>query len=214
MARLIIRQETSLQVLKQNSAWDVYLQPGQQGPLPMLFRASEEYRKEAKTKRMECPLRAQLLQTLFQTMLTCITNLKDNAGQTQAAQARGWLTPEGRWVYQLWDQQTQALTVDSSRQPLDFQELLILLSAMAQAVRRKDVVHRFNATHQLAADQRGTARFMLEIGLRAEGVADVWKGLEALQGLAALQIVGMQLRRDGLRRSNLAEDVQRMLGEL
>ena len=214
MARLIIRQETSIQILKQNSAWDVYLQPGQQGPLPMLFRASEEYRKEAKNKRMDCPLRAQLLQTLFQTMLTCITNLKDNAGQTQAAQARGWLTPEGRWVYQLWDQQTQALTVDSSRQPLDFQELLILLSAMAQAVRRKDVVHRFNATHQLAADQRGTARFMLEIGLRAEGVADVWKGLEALQGLAALQIVGMQLRRDGLRRSNLAEDVQRMLGEL
>ena len=104
--------------------------------------------------------------------------------------------------------------MDSSRQPLDFQELLILLSAMAQAVRRKDVVHRFNATHQLAAEQRGTARFMLEIGLRAEGVADVWKGLEALQGLAALQIVGMQLRRDGLRRSNLAEDVQRMLGEL
>ncbi|CAE7236597.1 unnamed protein product [Symbiodinium necroappetens] len=214
MARLIIRQETSIQILKQNSAWDVYLQPGQQGPLPMLFRASEAYRTEAKNKRMECPLRAQLLHTLFQTVLTCITNLKDNAAQSQAAQARGWLTQEGRWVYQQWDQQTQALIVDNSRQPLDFQELLNLLSAMAQAVRRKDVVHRFNATHQLAADQRGTARFMLEIGLRAEGVADVWKGLEALQGLAALQIVGMQLRRDGLRRSNLAEDVQRMLGEL
>ncbi|OLP80230.1 LINE-1 retrotransposable element ORF2 protein [Symbiodinium microadriaticum] len=214
MARLIIRQETSIQILKQNSAWDVYLQPGQQGPLPMLFRASEAYRTEAKSKRMESPLRAQLLHTLFQTVLTCITNLKDNAAQSQAAQARGWLTQEGRWVYQQWDQQTQALIVDNSRQPLDFQELLNLLSAMAQAVRRKDVVHRFNATHQLAADQRGTARFMLEIGLRAEGVADVWKGLEALQGLAALQIVGMQLRRDGLRRSNLAEDVQRMLGEL
>ena len=193
---------------------ELCLQPGQQGPLPMLFRASEAYRTEAKSKRMESPLRAQLLHTLFQTVLTCITNLKDNAAQSQAAQARGWLTQEGRWVCQQWDQQTQALIVDNSRQPLDFQELLNLLSAMAQAVRRKDVVHRFNATHQLAADQRGTARFMLEIGLRAEGVADVWKGLEALQGLAALQIVGMQLRRDGLRRSNLAEDVQRMPGEL
>ena len=198
MARLVLRQETGLQVLKQNSAWDVYLQPGQQGPLPMLFRASEAYRSEAKSKRMDCPLRAQLLHTLFQTVLTCIQNIKDSAAQTQAAQQRGWLTKEGRWVYQQWDPQAQALTVDGSRPPLENQELLTLLHAMAQAVLRKDVVHRFNATHQLAADPRGTTRFMLEIGLRADGVMDVWKGLEALQGLAALQIVGMQLRRDGL----------------
>ncbi|CAE7619348.1 unnamed protein product, partial [Symbiodinium microadriaticum] len=214
MARLVLRQETNLQVLKQNSAWDVYLQPGQQGPLPMLFRASEAYRSEAKSKRMDCPLRAQLLHTLFQTVLTCIQNIKDSAAQAQAAQQRGWLTPEGRWVYQQWDPQAQALIVDGNRPPLENQELLTLLRAMAQAVLRKDVVHRFNATHQLAADPRGTTRFMLEIGLRADGVMDVWKGLEALQGLAALQIVGMQLRRDGLRRSNLAEDLQRMLGEL
>ncbi|OLQ01285.1 hypothetical protein AK812_SmicGene15967 [Symbiodinium microadriaticum] len=214
MARLVLRQETNLQVLKQNSAWDVYLQPGQQGPLPMLFRASEAYRSEAKSKWMDCPLRAQLLHTLFQTVLTCIQNIKDSAAQTQAAQQRGWLTPEGRWVYQQWDPQAQALIVDGNRPPLENQELLTLLRAMAQAVLRKDVVHRFNATHQLAADPRGTTRFMLEIGLRADGVMDVWKGLEALQGLAALQIVGMQLRRDGLRRSNLAEDLQRMLGDL
>ncbi|CAE7507218.1 unnamed protein product, partial [Symbiodinium necroappetens] len=214
MARLVLRQETNLQVLKQNSAWDVYLQPGPQGPLPMLFRASETYRSEAKSRRMDCPLRAQLLHTLFQTVLTCIQNIKDSAAQTQAAQQRGWLTPEGRWVYQQWDPQAQALIVDGNCPPLENQELLTLLHAMAQAVLRKDVVHRFNATHQLAADPRGTTRFMLEIGLRADGVMDVWKGLEALQGLAALQIVGMQLRRDGLRRSNLAEDIQRMLGEL
>ena len=95
MARLVLRQETNLQVLKQNSAWDVYLQPGQQGPLPMLFRASEAYRSEAKSRRMDCPLRAQLLHTLFKTVLTCIQNIKDNAAQTQAAQQRGWLTPVG-----------------------------------------------------------------------------------------------------------------------
>ena len=72
MGRLLIRHETSLQVLKQNSAWHVYLQPGQQGPLPLLFRASEAYRSEAKNKHMEIPLRAQLLHTLFQTVLQCV----------------------------------------------------------------------------------------------------------------------------------------------
>jgi len=214
MGRLLLRQETSIQILKQNSAWDVYLQPGAQGPLPLLFRASETYRAEAKTKRMDCPLRAQLLNTLFQTVLQCIKNIKESPEQLQAVQNRGWITGDGRWVYQRWDPQAQALAVDEGRTPLEHQELVTLLSLMAQAVRQRDVVHRFNATYPITVDQRNTARFMLEIGLRAKGVGDVWIGLEALQGLAALQVVGMQLRRDGLRRSSLAEDLQKMLNEL
>ncbi|OLP88156.1 hypothetical protein AK812_SmicGene30536 [Symbiodinium microadriaticum] len=196
LRQLLLSQETSTQVLKQNSAWDVYLQPGAQGPLPLLFKASE------------------LLHTLFQTVLQCIKNIKENPEQLQAVQSRGWLTSEGRWVYQRWDPQAQALTVDEGRTPLEHQEPTTLLSLMAQAVRQRDVVHRFNATYPITVDQRNTARFMLEIGLRAKGVGDVWIGLEALQGLAALQVVGMQLRRDGLRRSSLAEDVQKMLHEL
>ncbi|CAE7206409.1 unnamed protein product [Symbiodinium microadriaticum] len=214
MGRLLLRQETSIQILKQNSAWDVYLQPGAQGPLPLLFRASETYRAEAKSKRMDCPLRAQLLSTLFQTVLQCIKNIKESPEQLQAVQTRGWITSEGRWVYQRWDPQAQVLAVDEGRTPLEHQELVTLLGLMAQAVSQKDVVHRFNATYPITVDQRNTARFMLEIGLRAKGVGDVWIGLEALQGLAALQVVGMQLRRDGLRRSNLAEDLQKMLNEL
>ena len=41
MGKLIIRQETQLQILKQNSAWQVFLQPGAAGPIPVLFKAAE-----------------------------------------------------------------------------------------------------------------------------------------------------------------------------
>ena len=63
MARLAIRQETQLQILKQNSAWLVYLQPGTNGPIPVLFRAAEQYKELAKVKFMEAPVRAVLLST-------------------------------------------------------------------------------------------------------------------------------------------------------
>ncbi|OLP76796.1 hypothetical protein AK812_SmicGene43221 [Symbiodinium microadriaticum] len=212
MGRLLLRQETSIQVLKQKSAWDLYLQPGSQGPLPMLFKASEAYREEAKNKRMDLPLRAQLLSTLFQTVLQCIQAIGTTPAQTKIVQAKGWMNQEGKWVYQRWDSSIQALVVDETRPPMEHQELVGLLGAMAASVRAKDVIHRFNATHQLSADQKGTSRFLLEVGLRAPGVAEVWMGLEKIQNLSALQVVGMQLRRDGLQRCNLAADLQKMLG--
>ncbi|OLQ09447.1 hypothetical protein AK812_SmicGene6963 [Symbiodinium microadriaticum] len=223
MGRLILRQETSIQVLKQNSAWDLYLQPGPQGPIPMLFKASTTYREESKNKRMDLPLRAQLLSTLFQTVLQCIQAVGTHPEQTkavqakgwmnQAVQAKGWMNQEGKWTYQRWDPSIQALIVDESRLPMEHQELVGLLGALATAVRAKDVIHRFNATHPITPDQKGTSRFLLEVGLRAQGVAEVWLGLEKLQNLAALQVVGMQLRRDGLQRCNLAADIQKMLGD-
>ncbi|CAE7349913.1 unnamed protein product [Symbiodinium sp. KB8] len=213
MGRLILRQETSIQVLKQNSAWDLYLQPGPQGPIPMLFKASTTYREESKNKRMDLPLRAQLLSTLFQTVLQCIQAVGTHPEQTKAVQAKGWMNQEGKWTYQRWDPSIQALIVDESRLPMEHQELVGLLGALATAVRAKDVIHRFNATHPITPDQKGTSRFLLEVGLRAQGVAEVWLGLEKLQNLAALQVVGMQLRRDGLQRCNLAADIQKMLGD-
>ena len=187
---------------------------GGTGPSATSVQGLRGLQSRGQDQAHDCPLRAQLLHTLFQTVLQCIKNIKENPEQLQAVQSRGWLTSEGRWVYQRWDPQAQALTVDEGRTPLEHQEPTTLLSLMAQAVRQRDVVHRFNATYPITVDQRNTARFMLEIGLRAKGVGDVWIGLEALQGLAALQVVGMQLRRDGLRRSSLAEDVQKMLHEL
>ena len=63
MGRLVIRQETQLQILKQNSAWWVYLQPGVNGPIPVLFKAAEKYKEQAKVKFMEAPIRVVLLST-------------------------------------------------------------------------------------------------------------------------------------------------------
>ncbi|CAE7306460.1 hypothetical protein AK812_SmicGene42218 [Symbiodinium microadriaticum] len=213
MRRLLLRQETSIQVLKQNSAWDLYLQPGPQGPIPMLFKTSTTYREESKSKRMDLPLRAQLLSTLFQTVLQCIQAVGTHPEQMKAVQAKGWMSQEGKWTYQRWDPSIQALIVDESRLPMEHQELVGLLGALVTAVRAKDVIHRFNATHPITPDQKGTSKFLLEVGLRAQGVAEVWLGLEKLQNLAALQVVGMQLRRDGLQRCNLAADIQKMLGD-
>ena len=91
--------------------------------------------------------------------------------------------------------------IDEAHAPVPHQELVGLVSKIAELVTHRDVVHRFNATHPITADKEGVSTFMLEIRLRARGVED----------LAALQIIGMQIRREGLRRGGLANEVQRLL---
>ena len=179
-----------------------FLPTGQQGPLPMLFRASEAYRTEAKKRRMDCPLRAQLLHTLFRTVLKCIKNIQE-PGADSSCSKQGLDDKGGTLGAPYCGRGSPSSRAPGTR---------YFAGCSDQAVKQGDVIHRFNVTHQTTAEQRGTARLMLEVGLRAAGVTDVWRGLEALQGLAALQIMGM-LRRDGLRRSILAEDIQKMLVE-
>ena len=211
MGRLVIRQETQLQILKQNSAWWVYLQPGVNGPIPVLFKAAEKYKEQAKVKFMESPIRAVLLGTLFLTLSHCLQTLSTDANQQKSARDKGWLTQGNEWRYQKWDVDNQVLQIDEARAPVPHQELVGLVSKIAELVTHRDVVHRFNATHPITVDKEGVSTFMLEIGLRARGVEDTWNGLETLANLAALQIIGMQIRRESLRRGGLANEVQRLL---
>ena len=84
-----IRQETQLQILQQNSAWLVYLQPGANGPIPVLFKAAEKYKEQAKIKFMKAPVRAVLLSTLFLTLLHCLQALSSDAAQQKVVQSKG-----------------------------------------------------------------------------------------------------------------------------
>ena len=208
MGRLVIRQETQLQILKQSSAWWVYLQPGANGPIPVLFKAAEKYKEQAKTKFMEAPIRAVLLSTLFLTLSHCRQSLSTDANQQKSARDKGWLTQGNEWCYQKWDAENQVLQIDETHAPVPHQELIGLVSKIAELVTHRDVVHRFK---RHATRSRQTRRGSPQIGLRARGVEDTWNGLERLANLAALQIIGMQIRREGLRRGGLANEVQRLL---
>ncbi|OLP92677.1 LINE-1 retrotransposable element ORF2 protein [Symbiodinium microadriaticum] len=211
MGRLIIRQETQLQILKQNSAWNLYLQPGQAGPVALLCQAAAKYREEAKTRFMEVLVRALLLHTLFQALLKALQSISGDSNEQQILKDKGWLNAEGNWNYQQWDGEQQALKVNEAKPPMGHQDLIGRVGQLTELVLGKDVIHRFNATHTLTPNKTGVATFLLEVGLRAQGVETTWNTLELLAGLSALQVIGLQIRREGLRRGGLANDVQKLL---
>ena len=101
--------------------------------------------------------------------------------------------------------------IDESRQPMNHQDLIGKVGQFSEIVLSKDVIHRFNATHSLSPAKTGTSTFLLEVGLRASGVETAWAILEMISGLSALQVIGLQIRREGLRRGGLANEVQKLM---
>ncbi|CAE7191108.1 unnamed protein product [Symbiodinium necroappetens] len=183
VGRLIIRQETPLQILKQNSAWTLYLQPGQTGPVALLCQAAAKYKEEAKKRFMDVPVRALLLHTLFQALLKALQSISSDNNKQQILKDKGWLNTEGNWNYQQWDSEQQALKVSETKPPMNHQDLIGQVSQLAEPVLGKDVIHRFNATHTMTPTKTGVTTFLLEV-------------------------IGLQIRREGLRRGGLANDVQ------
>ncbi|CAE7325562.1 unnamed protein product [Symbiodinium sp. KB8] len=183
----IIRQETQLQILKQNSAWTLYLQPGQAGPVALLHQAAEKYREESKTRFMEVP-----------ALLKALHGISSDNNKQQILKDKGWLNAEGNWNYQQWDSEQQALKVSETRQPVNHQDLIGRIGQLTELVLGKDIIHQFNATHTLTPNKTGVTTFLLEVGLRAQGVETTWNTLEMIAGLSALQVIGLQIRREAL----------------
>ena len=101
LARLALQQETALKILRQDYSWVLFVQPDNQGPLPLLFAAAQKWKKSQEEGATATALRTTLFGCLIQTLHT---GLKDIGGavptpfQTKAEEMK-WLK-DG--CYQQW----------------------------------------------------------------------------------------------------------------
>ncbi|CAE7583587.1 unnamed protein product [Symbiodinium sp. CCMP2592] len=180
LARLALQQETAIKILRQDYSWVLFIQPDNQGPLPLLFKAAQKWKKaqeEAKAEEMK------------------------------------WLK-DGHWCYPQWSPALGSLVVDEDRPPLPLQHTkLVALQLVLPLIMLPYMIHRFHPTRPLAGNMTGMTSFELDISSRTKGNHTAWDFLEALTGLSALQIIGLQLRRDTLKQSLAAGLVQQALAE-
>ena len=124
---------------------------------------------------------------------------------------------EMKWLkdgcYQQWSPALGSLVIDEDRPPLQHAKLVEALQLVLPIILQPYMIHRFHATRPLAGNMTGVTTFQLDISNRTKGHNTVWECLEALTGLSALQIIGLQLRRDTLKQSPAATLVQQALAE-
>ena len=209
LARAVIRQDTQLQIMKQDTSWVFFMSP--EGPLPLLCQVATKWKEQASQHLVKSPLRATLLSCLFTSLSTFLETIQKSKQEQAQVENRGWLR-NGLWVYQRWNKEAQCLQIDEGREGLSQAQLITDLQGLSTLIMREGMINRFHATKPVVPQPEGQTVFLLEVSLRCQDFAQVWQALEKLSGLAALQVIGLQIRKEGLRKSPMMDNIQRLLG--
>ena len=219
LARLALQQETALKIIRQDYSWVLFVQPGNQGPLPLLYAAAQKWKKAQEenattTTTTTTTLRTALFGCLIQMLHTGLKHIgsEGSAPFQKKAEEMKWLK-DGLWSYQKWSPALGSLVADEARTPLPRAKLMEALMGVLPLLTQPHMIHRFHATRPLTGNMTGITTFQLDISNRTSGHQQVWECLEAMTGLTALQAIGLQLRRDTLKQSPAAALVQQALAD-
>ena len=213
LGRMMVRQEDVLHVIRQSTGWVWWMRVSAPTLVPDLFQAAQVWKKEITNPQSPMAgtsLRSSLLWCILHKLT--LTLQSEEQALLEMAVQNGWYTKEQTWVYQVWSPAQKQLQVDTSRKPLTTNDVLQLLSDMKKLV-TGDTVSRFHATRPLTDQMSGQVLTMvMDISFRKAESNELYNLLERLQGLAALQLCGVQYRREGFKRSPAAQRLLELLG--
>ena len=140
---------------------------------------------------MDRPLRSVLIMCLLEHLHKLLGNIQEpllNKAKEQLAQG---------WEVAIADLEPLIGSPDCRRPgPTLSQEVVEVLSRVIPLLGTPFMVNRFHANGGLKGKSNKVVAFQLEISNRTPGCQDVWQVLEKLRGLSALQLIGIQLKRD------------------
>ena len=88
LGRLVIQQETSIKVLRQDTSWVIFVQPGPQSSLQLLFKVGQVWKDNQQKGAVNRPLRSVLITCLMEHLLKVLEDLKGPL--LEKAQSQGW----------------------------------------------------------------------------------------------------------------------------
>ena len=144
-------------------------------------------------------------------LVNTLTALDKDPEQIQKCQSSGWLNPEKCWVYQRWDRDQRVLVIDDSRTPKSSPQVLQDAQEMLRLAVMGHVIHRFHATKKLDMCSSGVLTLVMDLSVREPAGMDLHRLLMDYQGSSVFQLIGLQCRRDSLKRSPLVELLQKQL---
>ena len=209
LAKMVLRQEDNTNVLRAESAMVLHMQPTTPGLLHLLMQASQEWKKQTQAPQPTVVGKTSLRVVLAQLWARELRLRLQDEDHLKHARQEGWLASD-HWVYQRWNAAEKKLEV-APQQGITHQDMITMLSSLSSDLGMQGVVHRFHSTRPMGANQQSTLVFLLELGYRSEPAQRAVATLQRLQRNAVLQVVGCQLRPEGLRRSPLAKRLATLL---
>ena len=202
LCRVVIRQEDMLNIMKQSTSWVLFAKTESPSVIPGLVAASQKWKEEITKPGNQLgniSLRLTLFWCLANQMLETLRGLTEEQ-KTKATEA-GWCTGQGLWVYQQWSGANQKLEQDDKRAPVPTARLIKLLEDL-KAAATSEILTAFHSKRPLTANMQGAMVVLqLDVNFRKAEANRFYEMLEELMGQASMQVVGLQLRREGYKRS-------------
>ena len=202
MARAIVDQADTIAVLRQSTAWVMWMQTTQPSLVPTLSATAALWKEKVSDDTSELfglGLRVALIWSLLRTLR--VTLESPSAELLSDARERKWIDQQGNWVYLRWNRSTRTLEPDEHRQPMNQTDLVSLLKTTG-SLADGETVSRFAATRQLTASMEGVVTFKVDIQFRSPRAHQLYTNLESLAGLSPLCLLGISLRKESYRRPN------------
>ena len=128
MARTIVDQADTIAVLRQSTAWVMWLQTTQPSLIPTMAAAAALWKEKVGDEASELyglPLRVAILWALLRTLRATLESPPPEL--LADARERKWIDQQGNWVYLRWNRATRTLEPDANRQSLNQTDLIALL---------------------------------------------------------------------------------------
>ena len=100
LSQLTLRHEYALGNLRQDTSMCLFVKPGAEGLIPILFSASEKWNRtqEENPHLIDSSLRIVLMKAFLIELCNRLANTAKSEETMQAAKAMGWLTETGEWM--------------------------------------------------------------------------------------------------------------------
>lgn len=212
LSQIILRHEDQLKIFKQSTGWILFARTESPSILPGIIQTSQKWKAEI--VKPNCPfanvsLRAVLFWNLVEQLTQAVQNLTQE--QKEHALTSGWTTPTGEWKFQVWSHENHCLEADPSRDPISTEALIKILAEL-KSLATSEVVSAFFSNRPLTDQMQGRmVVFQLDVTFRKPVAHRFYELLEALQGQASMQLCGLQLRKEGFRRSPAVQKLAEML---
>ena len=213
LCRVVIRQEDTLNILKQSTSWVIFARTETPSVIPGLVTASQKWKEEITKTNSQLngiSLRTTLLWCLLNQVMEMLKAVTED--QMKKAKESGWCNEQGQWVYQKWSPSNHVLEQDVARASVPTLVVMKLIEDL-KVLTTAEIVTAFHSKRPLTPDMQGAmVVFHLDVNFRKPEANKFYDLLEQLMGQASLQMGGLQIRKEGYKRSpavnKLAELIQ------
>ena len=215
MLKLMLRHEQQLMRLNQDTTLLFTFQnkPGEkENILPVLFQVSQAWKEKMESsEKPTMSLRVTVLQSICAELLDRSKKVMEQDKFKEVVMKQGWISTEGNWNFLKWNSTTESLEVMTGQGILQ-EELEQIVQTISKSCMLQGALYRMQATRRLAAELTGhQLTFVAEVGLRQPGAHSLHQALLRLQGVAALQLLGLRIHQPRLQISPLAESLGQFL---